>query len=539
MHQLLTSLSESNVETPRPPRRTATIGRFPIRPSISGPINGFDPKSSSPTGYPPPIPQRSHARVASTASSTSMTPPTPKRPGVAPLRMNGNDIMRSRSETAASASLRQRRQGFVPKRGERKVTGELNPLAEAPSEAGDRLSQASTIKATHARATSSISTVNSFLNSSGGETSSSGGSPTETIDSMETLPRTRARLPTAPPMDDMGMLIKAAKRLTVTLTQLQRPVEEVWGHLESAPDADPNLRSVFAAANMSVIRMDDTLRNISNGSIRPSQKMILQRADYALQAYGAVAVALKQNIGNAVRLPEGIHIRYMLLFIYAATSEARNICMSLGFVVKERASQRDTLRASRAWSSRTVTPTQPKAPNERRTRRPTILRNPSSTATIRPMAPPPIPIHSNSRRQYPMTPIGSATPRSGEAFMPLPERPQMSRANTMRSMIGVEEPDDQFEDIFLKLRTACDQASHALAACRTEFISRRDHALSMSQPRPAHHWTSALTKCETVSNHNKMLKTRLEMVKVNDPSVRYQRDFWQLCDAFVHVSMTN
>lgn len=493
-------------------------------------------KSSSPLEYPPPIPQRSHARVASTASSASLTPPTPKRPGVAPLRTNGNDILRSRSETVASASLRQRRQGYVPKRGERKVTGELNPLTEAPSEPGDRLSQASTIKPTHNRATSSISTVNSFLNSSGGETSSSGGSPSETATSIETLPRTRARLPTAIPADSMDNFSKAARRLASTLIQLQRPVESVWGYLEAAPGADTNLRSIYAAANSSVFRMEDMLRAMSNGSNRSSPKAVLQRANETLQAYGAIITTIKQNIAHVVRLPDGMHVRTLMLFIYATTVEARNICALLGHAIKEKSSQRDTLRASRAWSSRTATPTQPKTPSDRRTRRPTVMRNASTATTIRPMAPPPIPVNTAISRQNTAIPLGSATPRSAEPFLPLSDRPQMSRANTMRSMMGSDDPDDNFEEIFLKLRTACDQASHALIACRTEFMSRKEHARSMSQPRPAHHWTTALEKCEVVSTHNEMLKKRLEMVKVNDPSVRYQRDFWQLCDAFVHVS---
>ena len=128
--------SESNAETPRPPKRTATIGRFPIRPSISGIDRNPESSSDSPSDHaPPPIPQRSHARVSSTASATNTSPSSSissKRPGPAPLRANGNDIMRSRSETvSSSASLRQRRQGFVPTR---KPTGELNALSEVASE---------------------------------------------------------------------------------------------------------------------------------------------------------------------------------------------------------------------------------------------------------------------------------------------------------------------------------------------------------------------------------------------------------------------
>jgi len=534
--------SESNIETPRPPKRTATIGRFPIRPSISGIVNGSDLRSSSPSDHPPPIPQRSHARVASTASTASnnsMTPPTPRRPGVAPLRANGNDMMRSRSETAASSSLRSRRQGYVPKR-DRKVTGELNPLTEDSSEGPDRTSQASTIKPMHSRVSSTVSTGSSVFVSSGGETSSGPGSPTDMVaPRSELLPRMRPTANGNGLSDGFGQFVKGVKRLVITLNQLQRPIEEIFQVLESARSPDPTLRSCIAQANASAFRVDDTIRFANNGSMRLSKETLLHRSLQATKAYTTAAAAIRRNLANAVRLPDGIYVRSLMMQIYATIIEVRNICAILGCTVRERPSPRDALRTSRAWSSRTVTPTQPIGPSERRPRRPTVLQHTASSATIRPMAPPPMPLHTNVSRSVTMSSMSAATPRSGESFPAMNQaRPVISRANTMRSMMDVAEPDDQFEQIFLKLRVACDQAAQALLSCRTEFSNRRNEALSVNQPRPASQWAAALSKCETVSNHNKSLKKRLEMVKVNDPSVRFQRDFWQLCDAFVHVSST-
>jgi hypothetical protein len=106
----------------------------------------------------------------------------------------------------------------------------------------------------------------------------------------------------------------------------------------------------------------------------------------------------------------------------------------------------------------------------------------------------------------------------------------------MRSMMDVGENDEQFDRIFLKLKQACDLAAQALPHCRAEFNSRREHAQTAGQRNHAQQWMTALKKCELVITHNKALKKRLENVKVNDQGVRYQRDFWQLCDAFVHVS---
>ncbi len=62
------SWTESNPETPRPSKRP-NGGRFPVRPSL-GNIDGFsDSKADSPGLPVPPIPNRSHFRVASTTSN--------------------------------------------------------------------------------------------------------------------------------------------------------------------------------------------------------------------------------------------------------------------------------------------------------------------------------------------------------------------------------------------------------------------------------------------------------------------------------------
>ena len=75
------------------------------------------------------VPPRSHARMAST--NAPIAPSMMKRPGIAPLLTGTDDTSRSRSETVtSSASVRQRRQGFV----QRKATGDLNKVSEVRDE---------------------------------------------------------------------------------------------------------------------------------------------------------------------------------------------------------------------------------------------------------------------------------------------------------------------------------------------------------------------------------------------------------------------
>ena len=109
----------------------------------------------------------------------------------------------------------------------------------------------------------------------------------------------------------------------------------------------------------------------------------------------------------------------------------------------------------------------------------------------------------------------------------------------MRSVHPDDENEtEQFERIFVKLRTACDVANQALPHCHTEVTVHKDNAETAGKARDAHYWSLALSKCNAVIRANQALSSRLKQVKLKDPGVRHQREFWQLCDAFVQVCLT-
>ena len=533
--------SESNVETPRPPRRSATGRRFPIRPSISGIENGPDGRTESPAEHnPPPIPQRSHARVgSSTVGNNSLT----ARPSIAPLAVDKNDVSRSRSETTSStASLRQRRQGIVQPR---KATGDLTLVPEAGSQASDRSSQASTIKPTHTRATSSISTVNSFLASSSAG-SSSVASPIEGPGfqfGSEALSKSQQIRKTA----DSNDAVKSTKRLLFALRQLQRPINDVTQALKQGTsrrllveEKAHSAQSVMRELDMLFHRLQNSLERGTTTNAEAMQAIVRISAR-ALKSYGAVTAEIKRNSPMLVKLSDGIVVRSLMFQLHSTMIEVRNVCTILGFKTKDTSSIKEAPRISQAWSSKSITPTQPKPPISSRLRNHIPLHTVNSQASLRGVPPPSVPLNTNISRANTMTSLSAATPRSGDTFQiheqsePI-RPPRVSRTNTMRSMMDVGENDEQFDRIFLKLRQACDLAAQALPHCRAEFNSRREHAQTVGQRHHAQQWMTALKKCELVITHNKALKRRLENVKVNDQGVRYQRDFWQLCDAFVHVS---
>lgn len=504
----------------------------------------MDMKSSPSSEHlPPPVPQRSHARVASTNAPTIM-----KRPGVAPLLTGGNDISRSRSETASSsASLRQRRQGFVPTR-KPTPTNDMNRVSELSEADDNRVSSASTIKAAHSRQSSSLSTRSGFLAASSGGSSSGAVSP---IDGPSPRFVNGSRLSSLPENRDSRVqpkdTVKAAKRLRFTLKQLFEPTTHVATAIKETPSRKSSLeRSLFTAnAHLEEIaRLLDRLDGFEDGKkqISDSMKAIARACLNALDAHTKVAMELKRSVHKIAASADGIYTRGLLFQVYSSMTEARNICSVLGFQLRPAPlNAGESVRVSTAGSSKTVTPTQQKPNTTSRQRGATILQSMASDATLRAMPPPPVP-SANASRSSTMTSTSGGpnsalpTPRSGESFSSFSSaRPGLPRSNTVRTLAD-EERDDQFENIHKKLKQASDLAGEALPQCRNEFAVRMQTAQSEGQSRMTARWKTTLSKCDVAISNNKALKKRLESARLNDPGVRHSKEFWQLCDGFVHVS---
>lgn len=537
----LTICSENNVETPRPPKRGMGMGgRFPVRPSISGIENISDLKSESPSDNAPPIPKRSHARMSSGTLGMQV-----QRPGIAPLHQANGEASRSRSETVSSLSnIRTRRNGFVPSKrtvSSNNTSTDLGSVNEVVGQGSTRSSQA-TLKAAHSRNPSVASTYNGYLAPNGNSDLSSGAaSPTDGTPNRYQPDRNLGQFP----QNSSGKLMKsrpimASRRLWFTLLELQRPLNRIAAGLKDGTPKRTMLERQLFNANTHVEELERLLTRLDSGlEDTPSRESaaatnIATACNNGLNAYGAVVKELKGFVQKIIYVLDPVLIRCLMFQINASIVEARNVCKSMGFSIIPPAEKQDT-RASRAWSSRTVTPTQPKPLTNRRLRGPTILRSISSNSTMRAM-PPPVPLKTSSSRTNTMTSIASTIPRSADSFASGQSSAATSRSNTMRNMSAEDmEEVEQFERIFLKLRTACDIANHALPHCHTEFTVHKDNAETAGKARAAHYWSLALNKCNAVIRANQALSSRLKQVKLREPGVRNQREFWQLCDAFVQT----
>lgn len=537
----LTLLSESNVETPRPPKRGMGMGgRFPVRPSISGIENITDLKSESPSDNAPPIPKRSHARMSSGTLGMQV-----QRPGIAPVHQANSEASRSRSETVSSLSnIRTRRNGFVPSKrtvSSNNASTDLSSVHEVGSQGSTHSSQA-TLKAVHSRNPSVASTYNGYLAPNGG-LSSGAASPTDGPVDRYQPDRSPAQAVQSP---NTKMLksrpVVASRRLWFTLLELQRPLNRIARALKDGTPKRTMLERQLSNANTHVEELERLLTRLDSGlEDTPSREAaatvnIASACNNGLKAYAYVVKELKGFVQKIVYVLDPVLIRCLMFQINTSIVEARNVCKSLGFSIIPPAEKQD-MRASRAWSSRTVTPTQPKPLTNRRLRGPTILRSISSNSTMRAM-PPPVPLKTSSSRTNTMTSMTAGIPRSGDSFASTSGQSSAatSRSNTMRN-VSVEDMEEmeQFERIFLKLRTACDIANHALPHCHTEFTVHKDNAETAGKARAAHYWSLALNKCNAVIRANQALSSRLKQVKLREPGVRNQREFWQLCDAFVQV----
>lgn len=382
----------------------------------------------------------------------------------------------------------------------------------------------------HSRATSSVS-ISSGSGAEGSETAGVFSPERRRLDNSRTL----ANLPENRTSKDQSInVVKGSKRLLLTLSQLDGPMDDIAVAIKEGGDASKSNveRQIFIAkAHMKEL---DRLLNRPEGSVDAGGKTpakstnnIIRSAVHALKAYGTVAAELKRQRDRIVSRADGFYIRTLMFKIYSSMVEARNACAVLGFNVRDAtAAGVSSRQVSAAYSSKSVTPTQPKAPATRRMVKPAMLHNVGGSA-LRNMPPPPaMPLSANNSRSNTMTSQTSTL---------VATNPLGSRTNTMRSVMD-DGGEEQFDQIFLKLQAACNLASQALPHCRSEIQARKEGAQSSNQHNIAHQWSLALGKCDEVISNNKALKKRLEIVKVNDPGLRYQRDFWQLCDAFVHVS---
>ncbi|EIT78396.1 cell morphogenesis protein Sog2 [Aspergillus flavus] len=542
--------SEAIWDTPKPVKRGIS-SRFPVIPS-TGDIS-CDPKSPS-LSRPPPIPLKSHYRIASgqgIAFNSILPRPGTFIPGV-------NERNRSNSEGIIQASIaaRSKRMGVIRKNADL-----------------GRLDETQAYRNSHLRGLSHGSILRPRAPGAAGSNSSSPSSPRERrrlkdsfVNRMSSLPEHKCE------RKARESIIECGKGVLFALFQVQSHVYALINVIKRDDTRRNSLEIVFYNASTHVDRLNDALEYAENAQlddadlVRLSNEAVKRECETCIMAYTHVGTQLRNSLGKIVANADSRYVRSLMLMIYSSIIELRNACVSLGVPLhtcKRLSSTKPPIPeinremvASDRLTASTVTPTRGRAPSlsVRRYRSDTTIQHPqiltsgplqtasnfhsaiSSPGFVSTPFSYAARSRSSSRSNHINTSIPSslATPRSGESFPPMPST-VVPRINPLTGLDEIEE-ERTFERIFHQLTTAYSAALQALPQTRRQFVrclelaeqTRESEGIQML-------WHNLIRRCRVCLEVSEALGLRLTNMKIKEPGggMRNQREFWQLCKAFM------
>ncbi|CAO2658768.1 Nn.00g064910.m01.CDS01 [Neocucurbitaria sp. VM-36] len=507
------SWTESNPETPRPSKR-AYGGRFPVRPSI-GNIDGFsDGKADSPGLPPPPIPTRSHFRVASSTSNGAA-----KRPPLSPLVLtNGNNERnRSQSEGAGLSTHRQKRMGIYTNKASE--LGSVDELRRTSHFRG--FSQGIVIPA------------NTGANGLSGPATAVGYGDTGTVRSLANRPlsdvREHRRGSRAP-----DIVVEAAKNFLYAVSQLHDCVSHMVRSIKLTAKTKEALRRKedfyrrYSTTYLNIRALNEVLHKFDRlveedeEDAQKLSKSVYMYALRCLDSFMSISLSIAENRTEITQNANAHIMRTFLFLQQGSLIEMRNACSVLGAQFKDASAA--SRRPSGADAGATVRA------------RPWRVRRLQASPPQRNgyQMPPPVVLHSNDNsRSNTLTSISAATPRSGESFSTM--APSMSRSSTLNSSFDEADEDAQFDRVYSKLRNASDSCRTSIPQItrlmREQFdLLRRD--LDSEHPR-IKALASLIEKSNEVQQMTIPLASRLSQMQLKDSYTRSQPEFWQQCMGFI------
>ncbi|KAF1939740.1 cell morphogenesis protein-like protein Sog2 [Clathrospora elynae] len=521
------SWNESNPETPRPSKRSnggrSNGGRFPVNPSV-GNIDGFaDGRVDSPglpvqSGLPaPPIPTRSHFRVASTTGNGAV-----KRPHGTPFaQLNGlSERNRSQSEGAGPSTHRQKRMGIY--------TNKASELGSV-----DELRRTS-----HFRGFSQgiVVPANPVASGSSGPATAGVYGDTGTVRSLANRPlsdvREHRRASRAP-----DIVVEAAKNFLYAISQLHDCVSHMVRSIKLTAKTKDGLRRKedfyrrYSTTYLNIRALNDVLHKFDRlveEDEEDAQKLSRSVYMYALRCLDSFMSITLSIAENRIEITQNANAHIMRTFLFlqqGSLIEMRNACSVLGAQFKD-----ISLASRKPNGADSVATVRARPSKSRRFQASPPQRNGGY------QMPPPVILHSNDNsRSNTLTSIIAATPRSGGSFSTI--APSMSRSNTLPGSFDEADEDAQFDRVYSKLRIASD-------SCRTSIphITRlmRDHfdALRQQLDSGIEHprikaLASLIDKSNEVQQMTIPLASRLSQMQLKDSYTRNQPEFWQQCMGFI------
>lgn len=510
--------SSEGAETPRfPPIRRQASGRFPIR------VNGSEvPDMRSPAVIrPPPIPTRSHYRGLSQTSTTM------RRTSAMPLTIgNVSERVRSNSETGVAQTRterpesRRRRMGVVSNRPD------LATLDE--TQANHRFS--------HYRGLSHGSAMQ------GPGAAPSPASPPEPymqrpiyVRRLSILPERRRESKIVDPV------LEVAKGILYSVFQIHPMIQMLMSLTSDGSAKRSSLEIVFYNTNSHVEELEQAIQKLDPASSEDEYSAhhdsdnVHRACQTLVSAYTHVCTLLANNIESFVDNGDPRYIRTLLVLLYNSIMELR-VTMS-GMAPENRGFKQSAARAAMGVGEtirphsreNSVTPTADRPAMASRLRNGSYTPGPSNlrVATDVPVQP----LYSNGGiRQVPME---SATPRSGESFA------SVSSVPLGRSMHDFADEDRQFDEVFLSLNRSTELVMRALPGFIGQLTAGfRNVTMQRDRPVPEEvlkAWKLTIAKATTAVHQTETLKARMSLIKVNEPGIRTQVAFWNVCNNFFHA----
>lgn len=535
---------EMVLDTPKPVKRGGG-SRFPVIPSTDG---VSDPRSLN-LSRPPPLPMKSHQRLASGQGAQGGY----SRPGMS-SRPGSNERNRSNSEGIMPSATRSRRIGLSSRRAELGTLDEMRPYRNSHLRG---LSHGSLLRTGSSRAAN-------------GSSSPDSGSPrNERRKARDGLSRRLISLPELREASPREPIVEGARGILFALIQINPQITTLIDVIQGDDARRHSLELVFYNASTHVEKLNEALEKVEklDTDSRPEDwlkvaREVQRECITCLTAYTHVGAQLRQNTGRLVAQGDPRYVRSLLLMVYGSLVELRNACVSLqsslevhkeSAALSELPSQSETISGSidaERSSESTVTQGRERPPPPRRLRTDTMVQQAPDASTapsnniLSPGLPPPGTFlnhgtrsRSNSRATTVNTSVPSslATPRSGETF---PSIPTPSTATRVPPVSGLEDfaEEPTFERIFKQLTVAYNAALQALPVASRQFT----RCLEMAEERGEREeirrmWTNLIQRCRACYEVSEALGRRLSSMKVKEPggTMRNHREFWQLSKAFM------
>lgn len=546
------SSSDGTLSTPRAPKRTLSA-RFPIKPNTSGSESASDLNLTlrSPGFAKPPIPAKSHYRVASGQNDLVLNAGL-RRPGLAPLS-NGNERNRSNSESILQATRnnRSKRMGIV--------TRKQSDLGTVDESRANRNSF-------HLRGQSHGSALQDryISNLRHGETTPP--SPLRAERQRGTFMRRLSSLPEHKrgSVSPSGV-VEGAKGVLYSLHQIHSHLTTLVKVLTSKTSKEKSdLERFYHGAYSQIEALDSVLHDFHH---RKAESMdpklhfdasVVGACQKLTTNYRRVGDLLLSIISRLVSEGDQRYIRTFILLLYGSLNEARNAVLNFDILASRNEPQSITTsrihtihEEPRVRRDMSITPTKQRPNPDRRWQNGMPGQQSSNFGTFSPLsgAQTAVPLYfngrsrSNSRTGQLMSSASSSvanTPRSGETFkLPGPGTPRLrSRSNSalgyrIQNVSQIAEGPEQevyFEKIFVALTQCVENIQNIVPVARQQFDRCLNVAqLSYTSQQIILLWSTLVSRSSVAIETSYAMQRRLSTIKLNEPDVRQSRDFWRLC----------